>query len=188
MANRLRTHVSLIGFMGCGKSTVGPILARTLGVAFADTDTLVERMAQKTIADIFSDEGESAFRSLETKALTAALKQPAHVIATGGGIVGKARNRQLLFENTLSIWLHVPIERLLERLAHDTDRPLLQNDSQFKRTRALYNQRKPLYEQAHIKINADASPRCIVQGILEAIEQPGMQKRVNGVEAWTQQK
>src|SRR5690606_37635444 len=98
-------HVTLVGFMGCGKSTAGPLVAEYLRVPFVDLDALVEARTAKRIATIFAEEGEPAFRAEESAALQEVLTRSPHVIATGGGIVTTPANWALLLEHTLTVWL-----------------------------------------------------------------------------------
>lgn len=170
MSAHLGKHVALIGFMGSGKSTVGPRLAHRLGVSFADTDRLVEELVGARIPQIFEREGEQAFRDYETKALVSALAGSHRVIATGGGIVGREENWRLLVRDCVTIWLRVPLPDLLERLKSDTDRPLLRDDPGFARVQALYEAREKLYMRASMWIDASVPPMQVVQDILDRLQ------------------
>ena len=129
-------NIILIGMPGCGKSTVGALLAEKTGKTFADADGLIEALAGKPIPKIFAEDGEEAFRDWETKALAQLGKQSGLVIATGGGCVTKARNYPLLHQNGTIFWL----QRDLGELPTD-GRPL----SQANRLSDLYAVRKPMY-------------------------------------------
>ena len=126
----------LIGMPGCGKSTVGKILAQQLGKEFVDADSYIEQLADKSIPDIFRDDGEESFRALETQALQALGKRSGLVIATGGGCVTQQRNYPLLHQNGYIIWL----QRDLDLLPVD-GRPLSKANS----LQTIYQQREPLY-------------------------------------------
>lgn len=126
----------LIGMPGCGKSTVGKLLAAQLGKEFADADTYIEQLAQKTIPTIFREDGEAAFRALETQALMELGKRSGLVIATGGGCVTQEQNYPLLHQNGNIIW----IKRDLNLLPTN-GRPL----SQKKSLQSMYQQRQNLY-------------------------------------------
>jgi 3-dehydroquinate synthase len=121
----MRDTITLVGLSGSGKTTVGQLVAQALGWQYLDTDQIVEAQAQQTIATIFSEQGEAAFRALERLALQQALATTQAVIATGGGVVEDATNRAALQQQTTTIWLHAPTTALLQRLDGAVDRPLL---------------------------------------------------------------
>lgn len=129
--------IALIGMPGCGKSSIGQLLAEMTGRAFIDVDELIVRMAGKPIPEIFAQEGETAFRALETQALAAAAKESRAVIATGGGVVTQERNRDILRRNCTIVL----IERNLSALPI-AGRPL----SQGRGVEEIYRERKPLYD------------------------------------------
>ena len=131
-------NIILIGMPGCGKSTVGKLLAEKLGKTFVDADDEIVTQAGKSIPEIFSQDGEDAFRQWETKALEALGKRSGLIIATGGGCVTRARNYPLLHQNGTVFWL----QRDLNRLPTD-GRPL----SQITDLSEMYRIRQPLYEQ-----------------------------------------
>lgn len=130
-------NIVLVGMPGCGKSTVGALLAKTLGRKLADADEEIVRLAGKSIPDIFAQDGEEVFRTWETKALETLGKQSGLIIATGGGCVTRQRNYPLLHQNGRIFWLR----RNLDVLPTD-GRPL----SQANKLADLYTVRKPLYE------------------------------------------
>ena len=105
-------NIVLIGMPGCGKSTVGRLLAEKLGKTFLDTDAEIEKMANKTIPQIFTEDGEAHFRVLETKVLAEFGKQSGLVIATGGGCVTQAHNYPLLHQNGRIFWLQRDLDKL----------------------------------------------------------------------------
>lgn len=129
-------NIILIGMPGSGKSTVGRLVASEMGRCFVDIDTEIENRAQKTIPQIFAEDGECVFRVLETQALEKFGKQSGLVIATGGGCVTQPRNYSLLHQNGTIFWLQRDPERLP---AHG--RPL----SQGRDLRQMYAQREPMY-------------------------------------------
>ncbi len=155
--------------MGSGKSTVGPLLARRIGVPFVDLDQYIVRQTGRPIPEIFAAEGESGFRTRESDALREILTQPPLVLAAGGGVIERVENRQMLRDQALCVWLRVPIEVVLERVGNDPNRPLLQNDPGFVRTRRLYAAREPLYAEADIHIDATRSPEETVETIVAAL-------------------
>jgi shikimate dehydrogenase len=127
-------NIVLIGMPGCGKSTVGQMLAKISGRRFVDADKEIEKTAQKTIPTIFAEDGEEAFRIIETRVLKELGKQSGLVIATGGGCVTREENYPLLHQNSTIYWL----QRELGKLPTD-GRPLSGN------LEAMYQIRKPLY-------------------------------------------
>ncbi len=141
--------ILLVGPRGSGKSTVGPALARALGWAFADADELVEATAGKSIAAIFADEGEPAFRDRESAAIEALCARDNHVVATGGGAVMREASRELLRRSGFVVWLTVTPEVAFERLTADPTtaarRPNLTPAGGLPELRALIAAREPLY-------------------------------------------
>ena len=130
-------NIVLVGMPGCGKSTIGKLLAEKCGKQFVDADEKIVELASKSIPDIFSQDGEEIFRNYETQALEALGKQSGLVIATGGGCVTKARNYPLLHQNGIILW----VQRSIAVLPTD-GRPLSQSNDLQK----MYAVRKPLYE------------------------------------------
>ena len=131
-------HIFLVGLSGSGKSTVGRLLADRLGWTFADSDTLIEAAAGRTIPDIFSEQGEAAFRELEGRALARATRSSQVVVATGGGAPTHDAGREVLADG-FTVWLAVSPTVAAERLAAqptDEPRPLLAGDP-GKRLEAL---------------------------------------------------
>lgn len=156
-------NIVLIGMPGCGKSTIGTLLAEKLGRTLADADEKIISLAGKTIPDIFAQDGEPTFRDWETKALTELGKQSGLVIATGGGCVTQKRNYPLLHQNGYLVWL----ERDCRVLPTD-GRPLSQANDLGK----MYAARKPLYEVfADIRVENTGTPAETVQKILDALEE-----------------
>lgn len=142
--------------MGSGKSSVGRLLARRLGVAFIDLDEVIVEAAGKTIKAIFAEEGEPAFRALEGACLERVLEGGRGVIATGGGAVVAEQNRRLMRRYGIVINLTASLPRLLERLAGSADRPLYAGERPEERLRRLLEEREQFYAAADIRIDTDA--------------------------------
>lgn len=141
--------------MGAGKSSVGQALAERLGFAFIDTDVLIERAAGRTIADIFAQDGEAAFRALETKTLAGLDPAAPAVYATGGGIVTRDENWPLLKRLGVVVHLHAAAEVLFERVRGESHRPLLKTPNPLQTFTELYQLREALYGQADVTIDTD---------------------------------
>jgi shikimate kinase len=139
--------IALVGMPGSGKSTVGRHVARHLGWTFVDTDHVIEQRIGCSIREYFELHGESAFRDVEQGVIADTLAT-AHdrVVATGGGAVLRAANREALRARAAVFYLRSTPEELARRLRHDTHRPLLQGSADpLKRLRALFAERDPLY-------------------------------------------
>ena len=170
MINVLKgVNLYLVGMMGVGKTTVGKLLAEEIGYRFVDTDEVIVKAAGKSIHEIFAQNSEAEFRQLESDVLAQVCAYTKLVIATGGGIVMQQHNWSYLHHG-LIVWLDVPVQIILQRLAEDDTRPLLQDDPESK-LRSLLEQRQPMYSQAdlHITINATETPEEIATRILATI-------------------
>jgi shikimate dehydrogenase len=152
-------NIILIGMPGCGKSTIGKLLAEKYGKTFVDADAEIIKLSGKSISDIFSEDGESVFRDWETTVLEQLGKQSGLVIATGGGCVTQNRNYPLLHQNGQIIWIKRPVGQL------PTDgRPLSQPETLEK----MYAVRKPMYEAfADFIVENDSTPADAVDWILK---------------------
>lgn len=150
-------NMILIGMPGCGKSTIGHLLAEKTGKTFVDTDAEIEKLAQKTIPRIFAEDGEAAFRDWETQVLADFGKRSGLIIATGGGCVTKPHNNPLLHQNGTCFWLQRDVDKL-----PTAGRPLSTDLT------AMYRTRAPLYAQFadHI-IDNNGTPLDAVTAILE---------------------
>ena len=165
--------LALIGYRGCGKSTVGPLVAARLGWAFVDADRELEIETGRTIAEIIRSEGEDKFRDLETSMLQKLLK-PETILATGGGAVLRTLNREWLCNHSTVVWLQAPAEHLWERIRADARnvRPNLTALGGLEEVRQLLNVREPLYrETAHFSIDAIHSPETTVEELLSILSE-----------------
>jgi shikimate kinase len=150
--------IVIVGMMGSGKTTLGNALAKTWGVPFFDTDAMIEQQHGKTVADIFATEGEAFFRDAEHHVLKKAVQSGRCIIALGGGAFIPERNRKLLKNNTISIFLKVTPEILFRRLEKKAaHRPLLHtgNGTLRERIATLLAEREPLYAQADVTVMFD---------------------------------
>ncbi len=165
-------NLYLIGMPGSGKTTLGCLLAQHLGYSFVDSDTVIEKAAGDTVTQLFAKYGEPAFRQIESQVLAEICAHTNLVISTGGGIVLRRENWGCL-RHGLIIWLDVPVELLLVRLAEDTTRPLLQAVDLEDKLRALLVQRKSLYSQAdlQITIREEDTPEQVIERILASLPQ-----------------
>ncbi len=163
-------NIFLIGMMGTGKTTVGKLLAQQLNYRFFDTDVLIERVTQQPINKIFATTGEENFRHIESQVLAEVSACTKSVIATGGGVILKPKNWSYL-RHGLIIWLDAPVELLVQRLAQDKTRPLLQETDLTKKLYSLLEERKSLYAQGDLQIliNKNDTPGVVVSNILEKI-------------------
>jgi shikimate kinase len=165
-------NIVLIGFMGSGKSTVGRELHQRLGYPLADMDQLIEQTMGKRITEIFREEGESAFRDLETLQLQEIARRTGtrHIVSTGGGIVIRPENRAILRNLGYVVWLHAPEDVIYERTSRNRDRPLLNQPAARETIAALMAEREPWYrETSHLKIDtAGLDSHEIATGILES--------------------
>lgn len=160
----------LVGLMGCGKSSIGKRLAIRLGLPFVDADEEIERVAQKSITEIFQDHGEAFFRDRECKVITRLLAAGPQVLATGGGAFMMAETRGRIRETGLSIWLRAELPVLLRRVSKRETRPLLKGGDAEAVMRNLMNARYPVYAEADITVESrDVPHEAIVGEIIAAV-------------------
>ena len=152
----VRTNVVLIGFMGTGKTSIGKLVACSLGYKFVDTDAMIVKRAGKPITRIFADDGEEAFRDLETAVLRDLGERKKLVISTGGGIVLREENRKLLRDAGYSVWLTAAPETIYGRVVGNRDRPLLKTKSPRETITTMMAEREALYSEASdLKVETD---------------------------------
>ena len=161
-------HLVLVGMMGAGKSTVGRLLGDRMRRPFLDSDELIEAETGRTVAQIFADDGEAAFRAIETDVLTQMLdRDEAAVIAAAGGAVLDAANRAHMRARGTVVWLRVDASLLTERVKSGDHRPLLDHDPAATLAR-LAHEREGLYrEVAHEIVDVDdLSPKEVADRVL----------------------
>lgn len=186
----MKSNIILIGYMGCGKSTVGRKLAEKLQLSLLDTDVWIEEKEGTTISKIFAEKGENYFRDLETECLRELLKEQdleidfmsnadkcagekclnkygRYVISVGGGLPVREENRKLLRQLGRVIYLKARPDTIYERIKGDTTRPLLQTENPLQRIKEMMISREEKYQEAsHEVINVDEKN---ISEIIEAI-------------------
>ncbi|GKX31913.1 hypothetical protein SH1V18_43930 [Vallitalea longa] len=138
-------NILLVGFMGSGKSVVGKQLSKILDRNFIDTDEEIEKKENRSIKDIFDIDGENYFRSEETKFLQSLIEKDNTIISTGGGIVLKEQNRELLKKIGKVIFLHADVEHIINNIKDNDTRPLLQTDDYVKTISEMLESREDKY-------------------------------------------
>ena len=166
-------NIFLIGPMGAGKTTIGRQLARRLGKNFIDSDREIEERTGATIPLIFELEGEHGFRDREQAVLDDITRHDNIILATGGGAILRAENREYLKSRGTVIYLHANIEHLLRRTSKDKNRPLLQTDNPRQKLLDLMKDRDPLYrETANIIVETnDRSVRSVVNFLVKRLKE-----------------
>ena len=165
-------HLVLIGIMGSGKTATGEHLAERLGRPFVDTDAVIESQAGASIRQLFTRQGEEAFREIERRVVGDTLRagDPA-VVATGGGAVLDAGSRSLMAERGVVVWLDPPISRIAARLGDDGSRPLLDGQPMAERLTRIRADRAALYESvAHTRVAIDADVIVVADAVAAALE------------------
>jgi len=160
-------RIFLIGPMGAGKTTVGRVLADSVGLSFFDSDLEIQRRTGVDISTIFSIEGEIGFRNRETQVIDLLSCMDNIVLATGGGVVLDAANRQRLSERGIVVYLFCSPEFQFERTSRDKGRPLLRSEDPLGTLRGLMEQRDPLYRSIadHVVSTEGRSAASIVKEI-----------------------
>lgn len=163
--------IVLVGLMGVGKSTVGKRLARRLGLHFVDSDSEIERAADRSVSEIFQRFGEASFRDGERRVIARLVEGAPKVVATGGGAFMNAETRALVLERAIAVWLDADVEVLAERVARRDTRPLLKGKDPATVLRELAAIRNPIYAEAHIHIRSQPMPHeRAVDMIVEALQ------------------
>lgn len=163
----------LVGFMGCGKSTIGKLLAARLNWTFLDLDAEIEEQANTSIVEIFERGGEALFRELEHQTLGQIAGREYLVVATGGGTFQDRRNVELIDSTGLSLWLDPPIEVIVRRLERSRHRrPLFRDPDQ---ARTLHRDRLPRYRLArcHLELSGTERPQEAADRAYRLIGDPG---------------
>lgn len=157
--------------MGAGKTTIGKYLGQELGYKFLDVDHEIEKTEKKTINDIFTENGESTFRSIESHVLRSIVNGDNQVIATGGGIVDKKENIELMVEKGKIIYLNLSVETQLVRLKDDHNRPLLKESSDIRTTLTDLNKKRgAIYQSiANFSVSSEGDHNNVVNKIINKL-------------------
>jgi shikimate kinase len=156
MAEEGKRNIFLCGFMATGKSSVGKRLAAELHREFLDMDALIETEAGTTISEIFSSQGEAAFRAMESRMVERLAERSGCVVATGGGAIVYPHNLEKMKRSGMVITLTADIPTILRRSEKENTRPLLETVDRLERIRALMEQRAPFYAQADIVLDTSS--------------------------------
>ncbi|MAW52004.1 MAG: shikimate kinase [Geminicoccus sp.] len=160
--------IVLVGLMGCGKSSVGKVIAPLLDLEFFDSDAEIEDAAGMSIAEIFENYGEAEFRSLERRIFERLLDGQPKVIAAGGGAFVQDDTRTVIQEGSVSIWLQAKLAVLVARTQKRGNRPILAGKDHRVVLRELMERRRPAYEQAALRVFS--GPESVDKTVLAALE------------------
>lgn len=165
-------RVVLVGFMGAGKSTIGPLVAERLGWTFLDLDTRIEERTGRRIAELFRDRGEPAFRELERAAALEAMRQARLVLAAGGGAFAQPATREALQKGSITVWLRCDLPTILARVPADGSRPLAANRAIMQ---ALLAEREPSYQLSEVVVDtSEGTPEAAARQVLEKLGARGI--------------
>lgn len=161
--------IFLCGFMGCGKSTIGQILAKKSGCGFCDTDELVVKNEGMTIPEIFSQKGEPYFRKVEAETVKSLCGKNT-VVACGGGAMQNSETAETVRKNGgIIVYLNVPFDVCYDRIKNDTNRPIVMNNTK-EQLEEIYNNRRDIYmKNSTIMVEAVGSPTEIAGSIIDVI-------------------
>ncbi len=159
--------IFLTGFMGCGKTSVGNLLAEHLRSTFIDLDAVISDASGMEIREIFATQGENHFRAMEKQSLNSLYCRPNMVVSTGGGVVLDKQNRDWMRQKGYIVNLTASAHTIYERLASDTERPLLQADNSIEKISAMLAEREEFYSDADVRIDTSGkSLEDVVKQIL----------------------
>ncbi|WP_424986852.1 shikimate kinase [Microbulbifer sp. S227A] len=169
---RLKKTVVMVGMMGAGKTAVGRALAARLGAPFLDSDAEIEKAADRTVPEIFERDGEAFFRAKESQVISRLLDGERCVLSTGGGAFLADRNRDMISERGVSLWLNAELAVLWNRVKHKDTRPLLRTANPRATLEEIFNRRVPIYSKADLSVISDgqASIEQMVDRVLTVLE------------------
>ena len=168
---KINSHIYLIGFMGCGKTSVSIAMNQLYGKNIVEVDDRIIAKEGRSINQIFAESGENYFRDLETEMLKELADEDNIIVSCGGGMVLREENRRLMKENGVIIWLDATPETILDRVKDDDSRPNLKGKKNVKDIKALKNKRADAYaEAADIKVDTDGKTiREVAKEIYESV-------------------
>lgn len=169
MGWKLKKTVVLVGMMGAGKTAVGKVLATKLGVPFLDSDAEIETAANRSVAEIFSRDGEAFFREKESQVIERLLTKQTCILSTGGGAFLAPRNQQMISEQGISVWLNADLNLLWQRVRHKTTRPLLRTADPLATLKGLYEYRVPIYAKSDLSV--DVQPDYSIEETRDRVAQ-----------------
>jgi shikimate kinase len=171
LIRRLDRPVVLVGLMGVGKSTVGRRLARRLGLPFVDSDSEIEDAVGLPWGELFERYGEDDYRDGERRLVARLIDGTVRVIATGGGVFVDPRTRELLKQQTITVWLDAPVDILYERTARRDTRPLLKNGDPKETLERLAKIEREACAEAHIHVKSgEGAHKEVVDAIVDALD------------------
>ncbi|MBL7060261.1 MAG: shikimate kinase [Actinobacteria bacterium] len=161
-------NISLIGFMGSGKSIIGNMLSKELKMLFIDIDRIIELSENKKIKDIFEAEGEKYFRNLESEVIKKIYSNKNCIFACGGGVVERVENMSIIKSSSTIVYLYISANEAYERLKFTKDRPLLEGKDRKEIIERLIKKRDVLYNKyADLKVNAkDRDSKMVIKNIM----------------------
>lgn len=161
----MKKNIALVGFMGCGKTTVGPLLAKLLGVHYIDLDHYIVKKENQTVPELFQSVGQTGFRELEYNYTKELAQQKSIVLSTGGGCLEHSATKAYLKEHYHCVFFDCPFNDLYTRIQGDQNRPLVVSNTK-EQLNALYIKRLPLYrEVASFTVDATLPPAEIAKEI-----------------------
>lgn len=167
----MKNNIFLTGFMGCGKTSVGRVLSQRLGWIFVDLDQVIVDRAGVSIKEIFASQGEQAFRSLETAALTEVASRPSQVVSTGGGAVIASENREAMRASGRIVNLTASVEAIAARVTGDSERPLLAADASAERIGSMLEGRERFYADADLRIDTTGKTvEAVASEVLDSLK------------------
>jgi len=167
MGLMLKKTVVLVGMMGAGKTAVGRALAQRLDVPFLDSDAEIEKAANMSIAEIFSRDGEPFFREKEAQVIERLLDEKRGILSTGGGAYLAERNRAVISQKGVAVWLDADLSLLWSRVKHKDTRPLLRTPDPKATLSDIFNARVPVYQLSDLSVKA--APQFSIEDMAERV-------------------
>jgi shikimate kinase len=163
----MKRHLILVGLPGAGKTTVGRLVAESLGAPLVDIDAMIVRKMQMPVASIFGALGEAAFRKMESEAMAAALAGPPSVLSPGGGWVVQPGQLEAARANSYLVYLKAMLTTIGKRTSGDASRPLLVGEDPLEVLRTLLKEREPYYLQADAEVKSDVrTPEQVAEEVV----------------------